>query len=205
MSCSPNLFPLPTKEENIVQENSSPEQNIPKENTDNISSPIGSNVEPTDVDGHNSRKASAEPASQEGVHIVPITIQAEEEPSNTKGRQCEKKEETKPSDPALDKLQKVKDAVAELVEKIESYEGSKEDKEYKYLDEMLTRHLCTLDSIEANGRDDIRQMRKETIRSINRCASILDARASGKIDNADDKNANDNNAVLDELVAISNK
>ena len=93
----------------------------------------------------------------------------------------------------------MKDAVAGLVAEIESYTGSKEDKEYRYLDEMLTRHLLTLDSIETGGRDDIRQMRKDTIRSINRCASILDSRASGK----QGKDAADNNAILDELAAKS--
>merc|ERR1712001_532247 len=160
---------------------------------------IGSNIDYGEKDGYSSRKTSNEPGSQEGIHIVPINIKNEDEINNTKGIPSETKEEEKQVDPALAKLQKVKDAVSELLEKIESYKGSKEDKEYRYLDEMLTRHLLTLDSIETGGRDDIRQMRKDTIRSINRCASILDSRASGK----QGKDAADNNAILDELAAKS--
>ena len=70
---------------------------------------------------------------------------------------------------------------------------------------MLTRHLCTLDSIEAAGRDDIRQMRKATINSINRCVSMLDARASGKMSAMNNKEAEENNSVLDELAAKSSE
>ena len=136
---------------------------------------------------------------------MPITIQEDDKQPEAKATPCEKKEEAKPADPALAKLEKVKNDVAELVEKIESYKGSKEDREYKYLDEMLTRHLCTLDSIEAAGRDDIRQMRKATINSINRCVSMLDARASGKMSAMNNKEAEENNSVLDELAAKSSE
>jgi len=204
MSCSPNLFPHPVKEEIPVLDSSSPQQNVSKDHVDATNPEIGSNIDSREDDGYNSRKTSTEPCSQEGIHIVPITIQSEEEINNTKGTPIEVKEEEKQVDPALAKLQKVKDAVSELVAKIESYNGSKEDKEYKYLDEMLTRHLCTLDSIESGGRADIRQMRKDTIRSINRCVSILDARASGKRESDNNKDADDNNAILDELASKSN-
>merc|ERR1711963_147446 len=154
------------------------------------------------MDRQNSRKTSVEQTPKEGIHIVPITIQDEDKPSEAEAPASERKEEPKPVDPALAKLEKVKNEVAELVAKIESYKGSKEDREYKYLDEMLTRHLCTLDSIETGGRDDIRQMRKATINSINRCVSMLDARASGKMSAQD---AEDNNSVLDALAAKSNE
>jgi hypothetical protein len=202
MTCSPNLFPYSIKEDNPLQENSSPQQNISKDYTDATNPEIGSNIGSEEGGGYSSRKTSTEPpGSQEGVHIVRINIQSEEELDNTKGAASETKEEEKQVDPAIAKLQKVKDEVSGLVEKIESYKGSKTDKEYKYLDEMLTRHLCTLDSIESGGRDDIRQMRKDTIRSINRCVSMLDARAKENVNNRD---ADDNNAILEQLAAKSN-
>merc|ERR1712018_1117318 len=194
MSYIPNSSQQPLNDEEMDQKNSSPEQNISTDHTDNTHPQIGNNT----------RKTSVEKNPQEGIHIVPITIKEEDKPTETKAPPCEKKEEENPVDPSLAKLQKVKNDVAELVQKIESYKGSKEDREYKYLDEMLTRHLCTLDSIEAGGRDDIRQMRKDTILSINRCVSILDARASGKKGNVNNKDADDNNAILDELAAKSN-
>merc|ERR1719158_2643546 len=203
MSYIPNSSQQPLNDEEMDQKNSSPEQNISTDHTDNTHPQISNNtIELGQANGHNSRKTSVENNPHEGIHIVPITIKEEDKPTETKAPPCEKKEEEKPVDPSLAKLQKVKNDVAELVQKIESYKGSKEDREYKYLDEMLTRHLCTLDSIEAGGRDDIRQMRKATINSINRCASMLDARASGKMAAQD---AEDNNSVLDALAAKSNE
>jgi hypothetical protein len=90
------------------------------------------------------------------------------------------------------------------VNKIESFKGCKNDKEYLYLDEMLTRHMITLDSIEAAGRDDIRQLRKDAIRSINRCLSTLDARATVKMcASSENKEAAENNAIIDSLAAQS--
>merc|ERR1712226_413872 len=201
MSCSPNFLQQPVKESNNIQENSSPEQQTSKDQTDTTTSHVRNNTESEDGDGHINRKTSTESGQQEGVYIVPISIQGEEDSNKTKAATCEKQAEAKPVDPAIDKLQQVKDSVAEIVEKVESYKGSKDDKEYRYLDEMLTRHLISLDSIESGGRDDIRQMRKDTIRSINRCVSMLDARASGKFDCQD---AADNNAVLDELTTKQN-
>lgn len=103
-------------------------------------------------------------------------------------------------DPAIEKLDKVREAVKELSGRIEAFKGGKKDKEYLYLDEMLTRHLVSLDCIEANGRDDIRQMRKDTIKSINRCVSQLDHNSCPE---APPTAAADNNAVIDQLAAKS--
>merc|ERR1712018_1059334 len=98
------------------------------------------------------------------------------------------------------------EAVAVLSARIEAFKGSKKDKEYLYLDEMLTRHMLSLDCIEANGRDDIRQLRRETIKSINRCLSTLDSNSNNTTpsEGAGEAAAKDNNAVIDELVAQSN-
>ena len=205
MSYIPNSSKQPLNDEKIDQQNSSQDQNVSSDNVDSNHTQTETNIESGEGNGQHSRKASAEPTSQEGVHIVPITIQDDDKQPEAKATPCEKKEEAKPADPALAKLEKVKNDVAELIEKIDSYKGSKEDREYKYLDEMLTRHLCTLDSIEAGGRDDIRQMRKATINSINRCASMLDARASGKMSASNNKEAEENNSVLDELAAKSSE
>ena len=105
-----------------------------------------------------------------------------------------RKQPQQKQDPAIEKLDKVREAVKELSGRIEAFKGGKKDKEYLYLDEMLTRHLVSLDCIEANGRDDIRQMRKDTIKSINRCVSQLDHNSCS---------AADNNAVIDQLSANS--
>merc|ERR1712037_356283 len=49
-----------------------------------------------------------------------------------------------PVDPKVAKLDKINEEVESLMEKIRNFSGSKQDKEYLYLDEMLTRHLIAL-------------------------------------------------------------
>merc|ERR1719273_1612546 len=73
-----------------------------------------------------------------------------------------KPNQSKP-DPCLEKITKIQGNVRELVKQLEKFQGSKESKEYKYLDEMLTRNLLALDGLNLEGRDDVRQVRKESI------------------------------------------
>jgi len=86
------------------------------------------------------------------------------------------------------------------MEKIEKFTGSKTDKEYLYLDEMLTRHLISLDGIDPEGELEIRQLRKESIKSVNRCLSLLDRKVSDVTGDAED-----NNQVLSQLAEKSDK
>jgi hypothetical protein len=99
----------------------------------------------------------------------------------------------------MTKIEKVKEEVAELSKRIENFKGDKKDKEYRYLDEMLTRHLVSLDCVETYGDEDLRKIRKDSIRSINRCLSMLDSRAKGQLK----KEAEENNSVLTALAEKS--
>lgn len=56
------------------------------------------------------------------------------------------------------------------------YSGNSKDKNYLYLDEMLTRELIKLDDIDTDGKENIRQARKEAIRSIQRAISLLESK-----------------------------
>jgi len=104
------------------------------------------------------------------------------------------------ANPKIAKLDKIKDDVGGLMDKIEKFKGSKTDKEYLYLDEMLTRHLIALDGIDPEGEAEIRQLRKESIKSVNRCLSLLDQKVS-----AGGGDADDNNQVLSELAEKSSE
>ena len=57
-------------------------------------------------------------------------------------------------------------------------QGSRSDKEYLYLDDMLTKQLITLDGIDTAGREEIRQLRKDSIAFVNSCLSQLDEKAT---------------------------
>lgn len=71
-------------------------------------------------------------------------------------------------------MQKEVDDLAELVRR---YVGnSRQDKEYMYLDEMLTRELIKLDDIETEGRENVRQARKNAIKSIQDTISLLETK-----------------------------
>ena len=65
--------------------------------------------------------------------------------------------------------------VRELVEKVNTFEGEKNDKEYKQLDEWLTSSLLILDDIDSDGDEDIRGQRKEIIDRIHQSIDKLEA------------------------------
>merc|ERR1712038_940914 len=113
------------------------------------------------------RKGSTEPQ----VNVVPIKVEG-------RSRGSSPEPPAAPADPKIAKLGKINEEVESLMEKIRNFNGSKQDKEYLYLDEMLTRHLIALDGIEPEGQSEIRQMRKESIKSVNMCLSLLDERCT---------------------------
>ena len=65
--------------------------------------------------------------------------------------------------------------VHELEEKVNNFEGEKNDKEYKQLDEWLTSSLLILDDIDSDGDEDIRGQRKEIIERIHHSIDKLEA------------------------------
>ncbi|EGI66292.1 BAG domain-containing protein Samui [Acromyrmex echinatior] len=65
----------------------------------------------------------------------------------------------------------------DLAEQVQRYVGgSRQDKEYMYLDEMLTRELIKLDDIETEGRENVRLARKNAIKSIQDTISLLETK-----------------------------
>ena len=64
-------------------------------------------------------------------------------------------------------LNDIMENVLYLERQVGAFQGEKEDKEYKFLNEMLTRNFLALDGIETAGRDDVRQQRKESVNSLN--------------------------------------
>jgi hypothetical protein len=81
-----------------------------------------------------------------------------------------------PKDP-LEKVADISNDVKELEVKIGEYSGSsRREKEYLFLDEMLTRNLIKLDVIETEGREDVRLARKDCIKLIQGCIAKLEAK-----------------------------
>ena len=72
------------------------------------------------------------------------------------------------------KLHQIMDDFHDLEKQVDDFKGNENSKEYKFLDEMLTRKLLALDSIDTLGRNDLRQIRKEFIKRINLLLNILE-------------------------------
>lgn len=84
------------------------------------------------------------------------------------------------SNDPLDKIKGVKNDVLELMTNVEKFQGTRKDKDYLYLDEMLTLNLIKLDDVETDGKENIRAARKEAIKCIQTCINNLEAKAQAK-------------------------
>lgn len=76
---------------------------------------------------------------------------------------------------SITKIQKIQSSVLALMDSVDKFDG-KSRKEYLYLDEMLTQNLLKLDTIDAEGKENIKQARREAIRCVNGLISVLEAK-----------------------------
>ncbi|XP_055902567.1 BAG domain-containing protein Samui isoform X2 [Eupeodes corollae] len=78
---------------------------------------------------------------------------------------------------SINKIQDIQRDVLNLMTQVEKFSGLRKDKEYAYLDEMLTRNLLKLDTIDTQGKESIRLARKEAIKCIQASINVLEAKA----------------------------
>lgn len=95
----------------------------------------------------------------------------------------------------INKIQDIQRDVLDLMGKVERFGGLKNDKEYMYLDEMLTRNLLKLDTIDTNGKESIRLARKEAIKCIQASIAVLDAKSEINARPKENQNENAENSV----------
>ncbi|XP_068915095.1 BAG domain-containing protein Samui-like isoform X2 [Tenebrio molitor] len=81
----------------------------------------------------------------------------------------------------IDVIQSIQKDVSELMGQVEQFTGVPRDKQYIFLDEMLTRNLIKLDNVDTQGQENIRQARKEAIKCIESCIGILEAKAAANV------------------------
>ncbi|XP_067278268.1 BAG family molecular chaperone regulator 3 isoform X2 [Pseudorasbora parva] len=75
------------------------------------------------------------------------------------------------SHPGLIKVHQILERVEKLAHDVKCFDGKKNDKRYLVLEEMLTKELLALDSVDPEGRPDVRQARRDGVR---RVQNILD-------------------------------
>ncbi|XP_018566388.1 BAG domain-containing protein Samui isoform X2 [Anoplophora glabripennis] len=90
-------------------------------------------------------------------------------------------QQQKPRTP-IDQIQVIQKDVSELMGQVQQFAGQPKDKQYLYLDEMLTRNLLKLDDIDTQGQETIRSARKEAIKCIEKAISVLEAKAAGNVE-----------------------
>ncbi|XP_043968468.1 BAG family molecular chaperone regulator 4 isoform X2 [Gambusia affinis] len=79
--------------------------------------------------------------------------------------------------PGLAKVQQVMARVQLLQEDVDEFVGKKTDKSYRCLEELLTKELLELDSVETQGQETVRQARKEAVQRIQAILDQLEKKA----------------------------
>lgn len=78
------------------------------------------------------------------------------------------------SHPGVQKIEQVLQRADTLDKEVNNFMGRKTDKEYRCLEEVLTKELLELDSVETDGHDVVRQLRKDAVRKIQWILEKLD-------------------------------
>ncbi|XP_078500049.1 BAG family molecular chaperone regulator 3 [Lissotriton helveticus] len=69
------------------------------------------------------------------------------------------------------------DRVQTLEQAVEEYKGKKNEKPYLMLEEYLTKELLALDSVDPEGRADVRQVRRDGVRKVQSILERLEKKA----------------------------
>ena len=91
------------------------------------------------------------------------------------------------SNRSIDNLNEITTDVHELEEKVNNFEGGKNDKKYRELDERLTSSLLTVDAIDSDGDEGIRGQRKEIIERIHHSIDKLEDGTKDSSQNAENQ------------------
>ncbi|XP_062927999.1 BAG family molecular chaperone regulator 3 [Mobula hypostoma] len=80
--------------------------------------------------------------------------------------------------PGLMKVEKILQKVQRLEEDVCLFEGTGTDKHYLLIEELLTKELLALDSVDPEGRDDVRQARRDGVKKVQNLLERLEEKAS---------------------------
>ncbi|XP_048465072.1 BAG family molecular chaperone regulator 3 [Rhincodon typus] len=80
--------------------------------------------------------------------------------------------------PGLVKVEKILQKVHRLEEDVNLFEGAGTDKLYLMIEELLTKELLALDSVDPEGRDDVRQARRDGVKKVQNLLERLEQKAN---------------------------
>ncbi|XP_028936967.1 BAG family molecular chaperone regulator 3 [Ornithorhynchus anatinus] len=82
-----------------------------------------------------------------------------------------------PKHPGVLKVEAILEKVRGLEQAVNSFEGKKTDKKYLMIEEYLTKELLALDSVDPEGRPDVRQARRDGVRKVQNILEKLEQKA----------------------------
>lgn len=168
-----------------VNNEASPDRNNPSPSSDklvNSPEPIPLPPPPSEQNSsYNSTKKSAPKTNNKPPNNDEQfrNIQNVEQKPNTNQQQSKPQLETESQPSVLDnsplgRINKIKSKVFMILQDIIRFNGiTASSKDYRYLDEMLTRFILELDNIECGNSDELRQHRKSSIVLIEKATDIL--------------------------------
>ncbi|XP_053357204.1 BAG family molecular chaperone regulator 3 [Clarias gariepinus] len=101
-----------------------------------------------------------------GFMQFPAAPEPQEQAAPQQEDQLDEKVEPSSSHPGLTKVQQILERVEKLAQKVKGFDGKKNDKRYLTLEEFLTKELLALDSVDPEGRLDVRQARRDGVRRV---------------------------------------
>lgn len=165
---------------NINHKPSPPKRPSPDRSSANQSDTSGNTCEQqpqqeTDVD-----RASQEPKLANSREPIPMPPPTDETSANNHNNCQQQQQQSQTPDNnhkeigALGQINSIKVDLSNLIQDIINFGGvSTKAKEYRYLDEMLTRCVLKLDNIECGGSEELRQQRRATVKLVDTATDIL--------------------------------
>lgn len=85
-------------------------------------------------------------------------------------------EKKSPEEVTLQKIQNIEEKLKGYHADVEKFSGTNKEKQYRYLDEMLTRCMLELDEIDTMGLDTIRLARKAAVKKVQASIDLLESK-----------------------------
>lgn len=137
----------------------------------------GPNIAQATTQQEQSQQSPPQQRTQSRPEPFNVTNQPQHPPAAASGDASQIPPQTPHTTDCINKIQDIQRDVLELMGAVDRFCGTRGDRQYRYIDEMLTRNLLKLDTIDTNGKDSIRLARKEAIRCIQASIAVLEAKA----------------------------
>uniref|UniRef100_A0A8C5PUT3 BAG cochaperone 4 n=1 Tax=Leptobrachium leishanense TaxID=445787 RepID=A0A8C5PUT3_9ANUR len=112
--------------------------------------------------------AESQPYQPNAHYSASPQIYSKKEPTNQEPKASEEipSPDTVHAHPGILKVNQVVERIGILEKEVDEYVGMKTDMSYRCLEELLTKELLELDSVETGGQDNVRQARKEAVKKL---------------------------------------